>query len=109
MINPQEDLSPDEKLLNEALLFNHEDACGIVFESLAAGREDMTRNEEIAFAHIYNCLEEKCGEFWQEMAALYPDENSRGKLYKHIHLTKIMEARRDKMFPTLNPFWAERD
>ena len=107
-MQPQnEETSPDEQLLNSALHMNHEIAHGIVFESLSTDRKRV--DEELAFAHIYNCLEAKCGEFWQEMTTDYPDEESQIKLLRHKHLAKIMEAIKDKLFPTLNPFWEQRN
>ena len=107
-MQPQnEEMSPDEQLLNSALHMNHEIAHGIVFESLSTDRKRV--DEELAFAHIYNCLEAKCGEFWQEMTAEYTDDESQMKLSAHKHLAKIMEAGRNKLFPTLNPFWEQRN
>ena len=103
----EKELSPDEQLLGNALRMDHELARGIVFESLATGQK--REDENLAFAHIYNCIEKECGEFWQEMLGEYPDEKSRGKLREHEHLAKIMEESRDRMFPSLNPLWGQRN
>jgi|GEM_PF-4126514 len=108
MTQPQnKEPSDDEQLLDRALRMDHEMARGIAFESISTGRERT--DEELAFAHIYNCLETKCGEFWQEITTNYPGEESQIKLLRHKHLAKIMEAGKDKLFPTLNPFWEQRN
>jgi len=107
-MQPQsKELSGDEQLLDRALRMDHEMAHGIVFESLSTGRERT--DEDLAFAHIYNCMELGCGEFWLEMMADHPDEESQRKLLEHTGLTKIMEEGRDRMFPTLNLFWEQRN
>lgn len=109
MQSQEKEMSPDEQLLNDALCMHHEMACGIVFESLTTGQE--RKDEELAFAHVYSCMDirSECGEFWQKMMDEYPDQKSQRKLLKHQHLTKIMEKARDRMFPTLNPFWGQRN
>jgi len=106
--------SCDEQLLYGALRMNHEMAHGIVFESLSTGRERT--DEKLAFAHVYSCIDIRCGEFWLEMMADYPDEESQRKLLEHTSLNKFMEEAWDRIgigfiMPrhTFDPLWEQRN
>ncbi len=99
----------DEQLLDRALQMDHNEARTMVLECLERPFAVSDEKEELALAHIYNCLDRECGEFWQRMQEEYTDPASREKLFRHTRLAKLMEKRRDHLFPSLNPFWDQRN
>lgn len=99
----------NEQLLTDALKMDHEEAERIVLEFLGDSRRDMSENEELAFAHIYNCMKIECGEFWQKMRAEHTDSASQEALLRHQDLRKVFSESLERQFPWLNPFWSRRN
>ena len=55
--------SKDEQLLDSALNMDHEQAKRIVQAFFSGEQEELTQTQELAFAHIHNCMEIECIKF----------------------------------------------
>ena len=86
---PQEESFPGQRLLANSLNMDHSKARSLVFDSLEEKRVGLSTNEELAFVHVYNCMEPDCQELWQGMRERHSDEKSQAKLYVHEEFSDL--------------------